>query len=125
MITAFGCVSAVVDAKDIFNAIGVLSMVQCIGITFFPALGGGIFQNLGAELIASYLPSEFSNDPRVILAGVHSPEFRALSEVTQAQVSGVIVDAMSNLYIMVVVACGITVLISPFLGVSRCASFIL
>ncbi|WYZ45982.1 hypothetical protein EsH8_IX_000207 [Colletotrichum jinshuiense] len=116
MITAFGCVSDIVDPDDIFNAIGVISLVQCIGITFFPSLSGGIFQNLGAKYISSILPSDFAGDPRVILAGASSPEWQSFSEDVQARLAGAIVDAMSNIYIMVVVASGITVLLSPFLG---------
>ncbi|KAH8663779.1 major facilitator superfamily domain-containing protein [Ilyonectria robusta] len=116
MITAFGCVSDIVEPKDIFNAIGVISLVQCIGITFFPSLSGGIFQNLGAKYIIPILPSDFIGDPRVILAGASSPEWQSFSEDVQTQLAKAIVDAMSNIYIMTIVASGITALLSPFLG---------
>lgn len=119
MLTAFGCISDVVEAKDIFNAIGVVSLVQCIGITFFPSLSGNIFQNVGARYITSLLPSDYSGDPRVILAGASGVEWQTFSEDVQAQLVGVIVDAMSNVYIMIIIACGITALLSPFLGVSH------
>jgi len=117
MITAFGCVSDLVDSKDIFNAIGVISLVQCIGITLFPALSGSIFQNLGARYISPILPSDYSGDPRVILAGANSPEWQSFSEDIQSQLANAIVDAMSVNYIMTVVASGITAALSPFLGV--------
>ncbi|KAI9170612.1 major facilitator superfamily permease [Paramyrothecium foliicola] len=119
MITAFGCISAVVQPKDMFNAIGVVTLVQCLGITFFPAIGGGIFQNIGANYVAPYLPSEFTGNPRVILAGASSPEFQSFPEDVQAQLAAIIVDAMSNNYLMTIVASGLTVLISPFLGRTR------
>lgn len=118
MITAFGCVSAVVHPQDIFNAIGVLSLVQCIGITFFPALSGGIFQNLGASDIRPLLPADFTGDPRAVLAGSSSTEFQSFSGELQEQITAVIVSAMSNVYIMTIVASGLTTLLVPFLGVS-------
>ncbi|KAJ0117000.1 uncharacterized protein J7T55_003415 [Diaporthe amygdali] len=116
MITAFGCVSDIVSPKDIFNAIGVISLVQCIGITLFPSLSGNIFQNLGAKYITPILPSNFEGDPRVILAGASSPEWQSFSEDVQNRLSGAIVDAMSNVYTMTIVASGMTALLSPFLG---------
>lgn len=121
MLTAFGCVSAVVDPADTFNAIGVLSLVQCLGITFFPALSGGVFQNLGAIDLRPLLPADFTGDPRAVLAGASSPEFQSFSGVLQEQITAVIVSAMSNVYIMTIVASSLTVLVSPFLGVSPLA----
>ena len=118
MITAFGCVSDIVEPKDIFNAIGVISLLQCIGITFFPSISGSIFQNVGAQYISPLLPSDFSGDPRVILAGASSPEWQSFSEDVQARLVNAIVGAMSNVYILIIVASGITALLSPFLGVS-------
>ena len=118
MITAFGCVSDIVEPKDIFNAIGVVSLAQCIGITFFPSISGSIFQNVGARNISPLLPSDYSGDPGAILAGASGPEWQSFSEDIQARLVHAIVDAMSNNYIMIIVAGGITVLLSPFLGVS-------
>ncbi|KAL8848911.1 MAG: hypothetical protein Q9221_006069 [Calogaya cf. arnoldii] len=119
LMSAFGCVSAVVDASDVFNAIGVLSLVQCLGITFFPAISGCIFQNLGAKHIEPYLPPDFTGSATAILAGASSPEFQSLPEGLQAQVAQAIVSAMSNLYTMTIVAGGITAILSPFLGLGK------
>lgn len=122
MITAFGCVSDIVDPKDIFNAIGVISLVQCLGITFFPSLSGSVFQNMGAKYIAPLLPADYVGDPRTILAGASGAEWQSFSEDVQARLVNAIVDAMSNVYIMIIVATGVTVLLSPFLGVSTLES---
>jgi MFS family permease len=119
MITAFGCVSDIVEPRDIFNAIGVISLVQCLGITFFPSLSGSIFQNMGAKYISPLLSSDYLGDPRIILAGASGAEWQSFSEDVQVRLVNAIVDAMSNVYIMVVIASGITVLLSPFLGVSE------
>nr|QHD56304.1 major facilitator superfamily permease [Curvularia sp. IFB-Z10] len=116
MITAFGCVSDVVEPKEIFNAIGVISLVQCIGITLFPSLSGNVFQNVGANYIAPLLPSDFSGNPRVILAGASSAAWQSFSEDTQARLVNAIVEAMKNVYIMTIIASGVTALLSPFLG---------
>ncbi|KAF9880620.1 hypothetical protein CkaCkLH20_01662 [Colletotrichum karsti] len=117
MLTALGCVSDVVAPEDAFNAIGVLSLIQCIGITFFPSAGGSIFQNLGARYLAPVLPPGFTGDPKSILAGASSPVWRSFSADVQAQLAATIVEAMNKNYIMVIVASGITALLSPLLGV--------
>ena len=118
LMSAFGCVSAVVSPGDVFNAIGALSVAQCIGITFFPAISGCIFQNLGAKQVMPHLPSDFHGDPLSILAGSSSPEFQGFDESLQFQIANAIIAAMRNLYVMTIVASGLTALLSPFLGVS-------
>jgi hypothetical protein len=118
LMSAFGCVSAVVGPNDVFNAIGALSVAQCIGITFFPAISGCIFQNLGAKQLLPYLPSGFEGDPRAVLAGSSSPEFQRFHHELQVRIASAIIGSMKNLYLMTVVASGLTVLLSPLLGVS-------
>ncbi|KAL8952149.1 MAG: hypothetical protein Q9222_001926 [Ikaeria aurantiellina] len=117
LMSSFGCVSAVVDSSDVFNAVGVISLVQCMGITFFPAISGCIFQNLGASYIEPILTGEFTGNPKTVLAGATSPEFQGLSQELQAGVAQAIVTAMSKLYTMTIVANGVTAILSPFLGV--------
>ncbi|KAK2021936.1 MFS general substrate transporter [Colletotrichum zoysiae] len=119
MLTAFGCVSDVVEPKEVFNAIGVVSLIQCVGITFFPALSGSIFQNVGANYILPLLPSGYSGDPRQILAGASNAQWQSFSSDVQARLAGVIVEAMSNVYIMTIIASGVTALLSPFLGLRK------
>ncbi|KAK2009491.1 MFS general substrate transporter [Colletotrichum eremochloae] len=122
MLTAFGCVSDVVEPKDVFNAIGVLSLIQCLGITFFPSLSGSIFQNVGANYLSPLLPSDYTGNPRVILAGSSSAEWQSFSPDVQDRLAGAIVDAMSNVYIMTIIASGVTALFSPFLGLRKVGS---
>ncbi|CAK1360213.1 uncharacterized protein RHO25_003531 [Cercospora beticola] len=123
LLTAFGCVSAVVpDPDDVFNAIGVLSVAQCIGITLFPALAGCVFQNTGISLLRSIVPPDVPGDLNSILAGSYSDVYQSFDTALQDQVTGAIVEAMSNLYLMTVVACGPLVLLAPFLGFGRVAA---
>lgn len=117
LLTAFGCAPDVVEPSDIFNAIGVISLIQCFGITLFPSLAGSIYQNLGTKIIAPSLPSDFTGNPKGILAGASSPEWQGFSEDVQHRLAVGIVEAMSNNYIMTILVCGLTVILSPFLGV--------
>lgn len=73
---------------------------------------------MGAKYTAPLLPADFSGDPRVILAGASGTEWQSFSEDIQAKLVVAIVDAMSNVYIMIILSAGITALLSPFLGVS-------
>lgn len=118
LLTAFGCASDVVEPIDTFNAIGVIGVMQCLGITLFPSLSGNIFQNLGAEIVAPLLPDDFTGDPKSILAGATSTAWTSFPESLQDRLATGIIEAMSKNYIMAIVACGITVVLSPFLGVS-------
>lgn len=118
LMSAFGCLSAVVEPKDVFNAIGVMSVAQALGIVFFVAVAGLIFQNLGVNYIRPHLPVGYSGDPEEILAGSSSAEFLNFSETVREEIVRAIIQAMGKLYTLTIAASGITTLLSPLLGVS-------
>lgn len=118
LMSSFGCVSAVVDSSDVFNAIGVLSVAQALGIVFFVSVGGLIFQNLGISYIRGIIPPDFTGDAHGILAGSSSPEFLKFPETVRHQIAEKIIQVMSKLYALPIAASGIMTLLSPLLGVS-------
>lgn len=119
LMSAFGCVSAVVTADDVFNAIGVMSVAQALGIVFFVSASGLIFQNLGASYIRPYLPSDFSGPVHGILAGSTSPQYLEFPEDVRKKIAAAIVAAMGKLYALTIAGSSITTILSPFLGVSE------
>lgn len=118
MMSAFGCVSDVVEVKDVFDAIGVLCVAQGIGIVFFVSAAGIIFQNQGVKYITPLLPADFTGDKNAILAGASSVVFRSFSTQVQEQLSVAIVKGLSDVYTLSIAGAALTVITSPFLGVS-------
>lgn len=118
MMSAFGCVSAVVAPSDVFNAIGVMSVAQALGIVFFVSAAGLIYQNLGVSYIRSAVPPDFAGSLHGILAGSSSADFLSFSDDVRVEIAEAIVKAMSKLYTLTIASSGITVLLSPLLGVS-------
>lgn len=118
LMSAFGCVSAVVGESDVFNAIGVMSVAQALGIVFFVSAAGLIFQNLGASYIRPHLPANYSGPVHGILAGSTSPQYLEFPERLRAEIGRAIVASMGKLYTLTIAGSGITTVLSPFLGVS-------
>lgn len=118
LMASFGALSAVVVPDDVFDAIGVMSVAQALGIVFFVSAAGLVFQNLGVSYIRPLLPDDYSGDVHAILAGSSSPQYQEFPEDLQKRVASAIIDAMGKLYGLTIAGCAITTLISPFLGVS-------
>lgn len=118
LMSGFGCVAAVVREVDVFNAIGVLSVAQGLGIVFFVSAAGIIYQNLGVSYIEPLLPADFTGSKNDILAGSSSVLYHTFSEEVRDGVNRAIVMAMSRVYILSIAATSLTALSAPFLGVS-------
>ena len=118
LMSAFGCASDVVEVTDVFDAIGVLSVSQGIGIVFFVSTAGIIFQNLGVKYIEPFLPTGFTGSANSVLAGTTSTAFESFDPKTKAEVGAAIVKALSRVYGLSIGGTAVTALISPFLGVS-------
>ncbi|RYP45721.1 hypothetical protein DL768_007962 [Monosporascus sp. mg162] len=119
LMSAFGCVSAVVEPSDVFNAIGVMSVAQAIGIVFFVAAAGLIYQNLGVNYIRPFIPSDYTGALHGILAGSSSPEFLSFPENIRHEIARSIVSAMGKLYTLTIAGSGLTALLSPLLGFGK------
>ncbi|KAK8091237.1 Major facilitator superfamily domain- general substrate transporter [Apiospora phragmitis] len=119
LMSAFGCVAAVIEEEDVFNAVGVLSIAQGLGIVFFVSTSGIIFQNLRINYIKPLLPPGFTGHTSGILAGSSSPEYQTFSEEVRDAISQAIVTAMSRVYTLSIAAGSLTVLSSFLLGGSK------
>ncbi|TVY75843.1 Efflux pump DEP3 [Lachnellula suecica] len=115
LMSAFGCVSDVVEMEDVFDAIGVLSVMQGFGIVFFVSGASIIFQNLGVKYIKPFLPADYSGDPHAILGGASNDVFRSFTAETRVAISEGIVQALSMTYGLTIAATALTVLIVPFI----------
>ncbi|KAK7993901.1 hypothetical protein PG989_007282 [Apiospora arundinis] len=120
LMSAFGCVGAVAaDADDVFNAVGVLSVAQGLGIVFFVSVAGIVYQNLGVRYIAPYLPVDFAGAKNDVLAGASSAIYRSFSAEVRDAIDRAIVMAMSRVYTLSMAASALTAITAPLLGRSK------
>ncbi|KAK7968729.1 major facilitator superfamily domain-containing protein [Apiospora saccharicola] len=115
LMSAFGCVGAVVDddAVDDFNAVGVLSVVQGLGIAFFVSTAGIIYQNLGVSYTAPYLPADLAGAKNDILAGASSLVYQTFPEDVRDAIDLAIIKAKSRVYSLFIVASALTAITAP------------
>ncbi|KAK7994989.1 hypothetical protein PG990_013762 [Apiospora arundinis] len=120
LMSAFGCVGAVVaDADDVFNAVGVLSVAQGLGIVFFVSVAGIVYQNLGVRYIAPLLPADFAGAKNDVLAGASSAVYRSFSAEVRDAIDRAIIMAMSRVYTLSMAASALTAITAPLLGRSK------
>ncbi|KAK6858114.1 hypothetical protein PG995_005813 [Apiospora arundinis] len=120
LMSAFGCVGAVIaDADDVFNAVGVLSVAQGLGIVFFVSVAGIVYQTLGARYIAPFLPADFAGAKNDVLAGASSAIYRSFSVEVRDAIDRAIIMAMSRVYTLSMAASALTAITAPLLGSSK------
>ncbi|KAK8097415.1 hypothetical protein PG984_016554 [Apiospora sp. TS-2023a] len=119
LMSAFGCVGAVVDddAADVFNAVGVLGVAQGLGIVFFVSTAGIVYQNLGVRYITPYLPADFAGAKNDILAGASSLVYQTFPEEVRDAIDLAIVKAMSRVYTLSIVVSALTAITAPVLSI--------
>ncbi|KAM5471061.1 hypothetical protein MferCBS49748_002252 [Microsporum ferrugineum] len=111
----YSVVQAKVNPDEIPWALGYMMVSQLGGIVLALGMAGATFVNRSTTGLLTLLPDA---DPEVVknaIAGTSSSLFRSLSEHDQAQALSIIVDAISQVYILLIVAGGMGVLLSVFL----------
>ena len=92
-----------------------------MGIGIALSIAGAVFQNQAVHDVVRVLPSVDRSSLRAAITGVDSTYFASLPTSDQANVLGAIAEALSSVYLIVIVAGAVTIIVSCFLGV-RCAS---
>ncbi|KAK4235958.1 mfs drug efflux transporter [Achaetomium macrosporum] len=119
LMSAFGAAPAVVEQNEVLDATGALSLAQGLGLVFFTSLFGSIFQNLGMRYIEPLVPPELLQEARDLLAGSKSDLFSSLSPEVREQVIAAIISALGKAYLASVAAAGVSLILSPFLGLKK------
>ena len=84
---------------------------------------GTIFQNKAIKRLSKLLSTLSQATIRGMVAGTDSAYFQSLDLATKEKVAGVIVDAISQAYVIVIAAGALTLLLSLFLPVSHTLEF--
>ena len=118
LLSSFAVAPALVEPEQIFDAIGMISIGQGMGLVFFVATAGVIFQNPAVEYVSPLVPAAQTADIRPLIAGTSSAIYGELSAATRAEVVAAVVRAMDRVYPLAIAASALSLIFSPFLGVS-------
>ncbi|EEQ35107.1 hypothetical protein McanMca71_001705 [Microsporum canis] len=111
----YSVVQAKVNPDEIPWALGYMMVSQLGGIVLALGMAGAIFVNRSTTGLLTLLPDADPEAVKNAIAGTSSSLFKSLSEHDQAQALSIIVDAISQVYILLIVAGGMGVLLSVFL----------
>jgi hypothetical protein len=94
------------------------SIGQSLGQISILAIGGTLFQNIGAQKLAPLLPTATPGEILQLLAGTSSAYFQSLSGDLRDQVIEQITLAISNVFALIMAASALGLVTSLFLSVS-------
>ncbi|TVY83737.1 Efflux pump DEP3, partial [Lachnellula suecica] len=101
---SFSVAQAVVSPDNISSAVGFITLAQFAGITISLAIANTVFLNGSQNRIAALLPDAPLSEIQLALQGSRSTFLQSLTASQQAAVLEAIVDAISQTYILVIVA---------------------
>ncbi|KAL8974582.1 MAG: hypothetical protein Q9197_001174 [Variospora fuerteventurae] len=93
-------------------AIGFITAAQIGGVTIALAIANSVFLNKSASGIQAVLPGIPEEQVQAAISGAGSDFLNALDDSTQARVLEAIVDAIKNVYILVMVAGALALLLA-------------
>lgn len=109
---SFSVAQAVVEPEDVPPAVGFITCAQFLGITMALAIANTVFLNQSAEGIQAILPDVPREDITAAIEGAASDLVNSLSPDLQKRVLGVIVDAISTSYSLVIAAGALVTVLS-------------
>ncbi|CAD6441947.1 2f7a18d7-e586-4b93-8b0c-640762a50d6d [Sclerotinia trifoliorum] len=112
---SFAVSQALVSAEEIPDVVGFQSFGQSTAIVFALAIDGTIFQNEAIKKLSKLLPNLNRATIQGMVAGTDSAYYDSLDAVNREKVAAVIVDAISQAYIIVIAAGALTLILSVFL----------
>ncbi|KAL1598581.1 hypothetical protein SLS59_006868 [Nothophoma quercina] len=100
----YAVTQAVVKLEDIAPAIGFITLAQFVGITLSLALANAVLLNESRSEIQQILPDVPLTEIQEAILGARSSLVQSLTPEVQRRVLNAIVNAISDTYILVVVA---------------------
>lgn len=111
----FSVAQAVVEPHDIPAVVSFMMLGQYVGITFALAIANTVFLNDTERAIAAILPDVSTETITEAMEGASNGFFQSLDGDVQTQVLEAIVAATDKAYILVIVAGGLTAVLSLFM----------
>ncbi|KAJ5797625.1 Phomenoic acid biosynthesis cluster MFS-type transporter [Penicillium pulvis] len=115
----YSVVQAKVPRAEIPWALGFMMVSQLGGIVLGLGVAGAIFVNVGTNNLLHLLPDADPTDVKNVIAGTSSGFFESLTQSQQTAALEIIVDAIDDVYTLLIVAGGLGVLLSIFLKRER------
>ena len=114
----YGITQAILSPEEVTDCVGFMSIAQSLGIVVSLAIAGAIFENQAVDHVARTLPSYPRDQLRSAITGTYSSFLSSLnSPQTEKEVIHGIVEALSSVYIVVMVAGAVVTIIAILLPV--------
>ncbi|KAI9682290.1 MAG: hypothetical protein M1817_000344 [Caeruleum heppii] len=113
--TSFSVAQAKVKPEEIPLAVGFITCAQIGGATISLAIANSVFLNQSATKITQILPDLPASTVREAIAGAGSAFFRSLAPDIRAEVLKAIVEAISQVYILVITEASLAIILSVFM----------
>ncbi|RAO67601.1 uncharacterized protein BHQ10_003613 [Talaromyces amestolkiae] len=111
----YSVVQAKVKKTEIPWALGFMMVSQLGGIVLALGMAGAIFVNKATNELLALLPNANSADVKNAIAGTTSGFFKTLTKAQQTAALNIIVQAIDDVYILLIVAGAVAILLSIFL----------
>ncbi|VUC26381.1 unnamed protein product [Clonostachys rosea] len=112
IVAGFAIVQSLVPAGDTANAVGAMTISQDLGMVFFLAIAGSLFQNIALAKIMSVLPDTPASEIVQLMAGAKSPAYLRLSPEEQSLVVPEVTASMKNIWVFFTAAAATSFLLS-------------
>ncbi|GKU08988.1 unnamed protein product [Fusarium langsethiae] len=103
---------SLVAAKEVANAIAVMTIAQNLGMVLFLSLGGCVFQNIAMKEIGKALPQLPTDQVSALIAGTSSDAFQSLSGPEESVVITSITSAIRCIWLLFTIAAAISFIFS-------------
>ncbi|TGO43440.1 hypothetical protein BHYA_0001g00700 [Botrytis hyacinthi] len=110
----FAVAQRLVPPTDIHRAISLMLIAQLTGTTLGLAIAGAIFQNVSLPQVRQIVPSFSTSQLSNIITQIGSGLDDQLNEVQAKEVLNIIVDALTDTYILIYAAAALSLVLSIF-----------
>ncbi|KAM5354625.1 hypothetical protein ACJ41O_001272 [Fusarium nematophilum] len=108
VVIGFTIVQSLVPAHDIANAVAAMTIAQDLGMVLFLSMSGTVFHNTAVQEVGNSLPEASAEEVAQLVAGTSSSMFRNLSAQDKTTVVKSVTSAMSNAWLLFVVAAALS-----------------
>ncbi|GKU08992.1 unnamed protein product [Fusarium langsethiae] len=112
VVIGFTILQSLVAAKEVANAIAVMTIAQNLGMVLFLSLGGCVFQNIAMKEIGKALPQLPTDQVSALIAGTSSDAFQSLSGPEESVVITSITSAIRCIWLLFTIAAAISFIFS-------------
>ncbi|KAJ4006272.1 Efflux pump dep3 [Fusarium irregulare] len=112
VVIGFTILQSLVPAREVSNAVAVMTIAQNLGMVLFLSLCGTVFQNTAIAEVGRALTDLPKDQVLELIAGTSSHAYQSLSEIEKSVVVASITSAIRNVWLLFMVAAAISFVFS-------------